>query len=153
MWQLIELMDTEIHRMTMSASMDDITRLAPFIADVTMRAGLESGEAKRLRLAAEEAIANIINYGKATAITLQAVVEDNQLVLTIDDDGLPFDPTQDSATDLSVPADQRPPGGLGIILLHKMTDGLDYQRIDGHNILKMKKIINRNEFLNCKVKC
>jgi anti-sigma regulatory factor (Ser/Thr protein kinase) len=61
------------------------------------------------------------------------------LLLTIDDDGIPFDPTQTSVTDLSVPADQRPPGGMGIILLHQMTDGLAYQRVNGHNILTIKK--------------
>ena len=80
-----------------------------------------------------------INYGGATSITLQAKVEDGQLVLTIDDDGQPFDPTEGSSTDLSVPADQRPPGGMGIIMLHKMTDGLEYQRVDGHNILTLHK--------------
>ena len=91
----------------------------------------------------EEAVANIINYGEATVITLHATVEGGQLALTIDDDGQPFDPTKGSATDLSVPADQRPPGGLGIIMLHQMTDGLTYQRADGHNILTLRK--------NCKL--
>lgn len=126
--------------LTLKPSMDDIGRLAPFITSAANRAGIEGKEAKRLRLAAEETVANIINYGQATAIKLQATVADNQLELTIDDDGQPFDPTQDSPTDLSVPPDQRPPGGLGIMLLHQMTDGLDYQRIDGHNVLKIKKV-------------
>ena len=126
--------------LTLKPSMDDIGRLAPFITSAANRAGIEGKEAKRLRLAAEETVANIINYGQATAIKLQATVADNQLELTIDDDGLPFDPTQDSPTDLSVPPDQRPPGGLGIMLLHQMTDGLDYQRVDGHNVLKIKKV-------------
>ena len=127
------------YQMTMQASMDDIYRLEPFIAHAAQQAGLEERDAKRLRLAVEEAVANVINHGQATAITLQAAVEDSQLVLTIDDDGLPFDPTTDSTTNFSVPADQRPPGGLGIMYLHKMADGLDYQRVDGHNILKIRK--------------
>lgn len=126
--------------LTLKPSMDDIGRLAPFITSAANRAGIEGKEAKRLRLAAEETVANIINYGQATAIKLQATVADNQLELTIDDDGLPFDPTQDSPTDLTVPPDQRPPGGLGIMLLHQMTDGLNYQRVDGHNVLKIKKV-------------
>ncbi|MBP5514202.1 MAG: SpoIIE family protein phosphatase [Bacteroidaceae bacterium] len=126
-------------QLTMRASMDDISHLEPFIANVARKTGIEEREGKRLRLAVEEAVANIINYGQANNITLQATSEDNQLVLTIDDDGQPFDPTMDSATDLSIPADQRPPGGLGIIFLHKMTDGLNYQRINNHNILTITK--------------
>ena len=164
--QLIELMETEVHRhagdteqsdditllaikwknrgsvsLILKASMDNISHIEPFIAQTAAKAGLEDREAKRLRLAVEEAVANIINYGKATSISLQTAVEDNQMVLTIDDDGQPFDPTQDSPTDLSIPADKRPPGGLGIMLLHKMTEGLDYQRVDGHNILRIRKLI------------
>jgi sigma-B regulation protein RsbU (phosphoserine phosphatase) len=159
---LIELMEGEVNRhtgdalqsdditllairwqgngLTLKPSMDDIGRLEPFITSAASRAGIEGKEAKRLRLAAEETVANIINYGQATAIKLQATVTDNQLELTIDDDGQPFDPTQDSPTDLTVPPDRRPPGGLGIMLLHQMTDGLDYQRVDGHNILKINKV-------------
>lgn len=117
-------------------SMDDIARLEPFMAEA---AGIVGREAKRLRLAVEEAVANVINYGQATAITVSAAVEADRLVLTIDDDGQPFDPTQDPATDLSVAADQRPPGGMGLILMQRMTDALDYQRSGGHNILRMEK--------------
>lgn len=129
------------YQLSMRSSMEDIAALSPFISQVTKRAGMEEKEAKRIRLAVEEAVANVINHGEATNINLQTTVEDNMLVFTIDDDGQPFDPTQASATDLSVPPDQRPPGGMGIILLHQMTDGLAYQRIDGRNILTMKKKI------------
>ena len=159
--QLIEMMEAEVHRhagdakqndditmlaikwqpneIMMSASMDEISCIKPFIAHVAKQAGMEEKEAKRLRLAVEEAVANIINHGHATTINLQAKTDDSQLVLTINDDGQPFDPTVDSSTDFSVPADQRPPGGLGIMFLHEMTDGLEYQRVDGHNVLRIIK--------------
>jgi sigma-B regulation protein RsbU (phosphoserine phosphatase) len=127
----------------MKSSMDDIGRLLPFVTEVAQQAGIDEKETKRLRLAVEESVANIINYGEATGITLQAKVEDGQLVLTIDDDGKPFDPTEGSATDLSVPPDQRPPGGMGIILLQQMTDGLAYQRSNEHNILTLRKKVRK----------
>ena len=166
--QLVELMEAEVHRhagdaeqsdditllaikwqpqgdcrLSMSASMDDIGALEPFVTQAAQQAGLEDRETKRLRLAVEEAVANVINHGQATAITLLASVENDQLTVTIDDDGQPFDPTAESTTDFSVPADQRPPGGLGIMYLHKMTDGLAYQRVDGHNVLKIIKTIHK----------
>lgn len=134
------IMDKMPISITMRASMDDISCLEPFIANVTQEAGIEDRETKHLRLAVEEAVANVINHGHATTITLQATIEGNQLILTIDDDGVPFDPTQKSPTDLSIPADERPPGGMGIMLLHEMTEGLRYQRIDGHNILEIIKL-------------
>lgn len=126
-------------KLILHSSMEEIGRLKPFVEAVSKQAGMNSKESKRLRLAVEEAVVNVINYGNATTITLQSAMRDEQLILVIEDDGLPFDPTADSTTDLSVPPDQRPLGGMGIILLHKMTDGLNYQRIDGHNILKLIK--------------
>ena len=138
-WQPTSQFSVLNSHLSMRASMDDIACIEPFITHIAKQAGMEGREAKRLRLAVEEAVANIINHGQATIIKLQATMDDNQLVLTIDDDGQPFDPTGDSATDFSVPADERPPGGLGIMFLHEMTDGLEYQRIDGHNVLKIIK--------------
>ena len=143
-WKVADSRQLTADSLTMSASMDEIDRLQPFIEQVAEQSGIDGKESKRLRLAVEEAVANVINYGQATTVTLHATLQTAPaaLVLTIDDDGQPFDPTQDSATDLSVPADQRPAGGMGIILLHTMTDGLGYQRTDGHNILTLKKKIN-----------
>ena len=138
-WQPTSQFSVLNSHLSMRASMDDIACIEPFITHIAKQAGMEGREAKRLRLAVEEAVANIINHGQATIIKLQATMDDNQLVLTIDDDGQPFNPTGDSATDFSVPADERPPGGLGIMFLHEMTDGLEYQRIDGHNVLKIIK--------------
>ena len=138
-WQPTSQFSVLNSHLSMRASMDDIACIEPFITHIAKQAGMEGREAKRLRLAVEEAVANIIYHGQATTIKLQATMDDNQLVLTIDDDGQPFDPTGDSATDFSVPVDERPPGGLGIMFLHEMTDGLEYQRIDGHNVLKIIK--------------
>ena len=126
--------------LTLNPSMADTSLLPPFVDEAAAAAGISDKEAKRLLLAVEEAVANVINYGQATAITLHAREADDRLVLTIDDDGLPFDPTQGSTTDLSLPPDQRPPGGMGIILMHHMSDGLKYQRVDGHNILRIEKL-------------
>lgn len=118
-------------------SISDIALLRPFVVQVAVAAGLTSPYDKQLRMATEEAVVNIVNHGKATAITLTAELADHRIVITIDDDGVPFDPTQQSVIDLSVPADERPLGGLGIIMMRQMTDAMSYQRVDGHNILKM----------------
>lgn len=125
--------------LTLKPSMDEMAHLQPFVAQAAEAAGFDAKEAKRLRLAVDEAVANVINYGQASAITLRVELEADGLMLTIDDDGLPFDPTQGPQTDLSVPPDERPPGGMGIILMRQMTDSLSYRRVGEHNILRMGK--------------
>ena len=127
--------------LTLRPSIDEISRLRAFVVQATTSAGMGDSDAHRLRLALEEAVVNVVGYGHATAIVVSAEVADGRLLLTIDDDGLPFDPTQGSQTDMTVPADERQPGGLGIILMQKMTDRLSYERVGGHNILRMEKAI------------
>lgn len=159
--QLVELMKAEVHRhaagveqsdditllafrwkgmvLTLKPVMDSIGSFNQLIRDAAQSAGINEKETKRLRLAVEEVVANVINYSGATGITVRAKVENEQLALTIEDDGKPFDPTQGSTTDLSLLPDQRPPGGLGLIFLHQMVDELAYQYTDGHNILTIIK--------------
>ena len=139
-WQPASHLSSLTPHLSMTASMDEMSRIEPFVARVARQAGIEGREVKRLRLAVEEAVANIINHGQATTIELQATADDQQLVLTIDDDGQPFDPTAESPTDFTMSADERPPGGLGIMFLHQMTDGLEYQRLNGHNVLRIIKV-------------
>ena len=159
--QLVQLMAHEVHRyaadteqsdditllavkrsaLIVHATMDDIERLKPFITDAALQAGIDAKEAKRLRAAVEEAVANVINYSQATSIMLKTEKSGGKLIVTIDDNGLPFDPTLGSNTDLSIPIDQRPPGGMGILMMQRMTDGMSYQRLGGHNILKLIKNI------------
>ena len=128
--------------LSIRADMDDIEQIDPFIAEASQQAGLAPKDAMHMRLALEEAVANVINYSQATFIDLDAFVSDTQLKVTITDDGIPFDATAESPTDFSLPPDQRPPGGLGMMFLHQMTDQLDYQRIDNRNVLTIVKTFN-----------
>lgn len=128
-------------QLKMRADMDDIGQLVDFVRDAGRQAGLSERETKRLRLALEEAVANIISHGQATTITINADKIGTRLRVRVTDDGIPFNPTVESTTDFSLPPDQRPPGGLGIMFLHQMTETLDYQR-DGHlNVLTLYKNI------------
>ena len=124
-----------------SASLDEVGCLQTYLEGVSLQAKLQPAVSKRLRLAVEEAVANIINHSHATTIALQTMIADGRIIITIDDDGIPFNPTQDSPTDLSLSPDQRPPGGMGIILLQRMSDALSYRYYKGHNILTITKNI------------
>lgn len=126
---------------SLPASMDSAGRLSAYLEQMAQHSALAPSEAKRLRLAVEESVANIIKHSLAHTITLRTAVTAERITITIDDDGLPFDPTQDSYTDLSLSPEQRPPGGMGIILLQKMTDEQDYSYVNGHNILTLIKNI------------
>ena len=66
----------------------------------------------------------------------------HDLVLTIEDGGLPFDPTQVAEADTTLSAEERPIGGLGIFLVRQLMDTVAYQRVEGKNRLTLMKRIN-----------
>ena len=104
-----------------------------------------SGKAKmQLDLAAEEIFVNIADYayapGKGRAkILVETDEKAHEAVITFTDEGRPFDPTAMNDPELSIPADERTPGGLGIFLTKKLMDGVSYEYRDGKNILKLIK--------------
>jgi anti-sigma regulatory factor (Ser/Thr protein kinase) len=61
------------------------------------------------------------------------------VVAEVIDNGRPFDPTGAPPPDLSLPLEERPPGGLGIPLMRGLMDSLAYRRAGDSNILRMHK--------------
>ena len=101
--------------------------------------GLDKRTLKRLELALEEAMVNIINYSQATDITL--TITHSPLTITFTDNGIPFDPTAQAPADTAQAVAERQIGGLGIALLRQITDELHYRRIDNINELTIIKNI------------
>ncbi|MBQ9339671.1 MAG: SpoIIE family protein phosphatase [Paludibacteraceae bacterium] len=100
-------------------------------------AGLNKPTLKRLQLAVEEAVVNIVRYSQATEITLTA--RHSPLTITLTDNGTIFDPTAQKETDIVQNAEGRQIGGLGITLLRQIADELRYQRIEDKNELTIIK--------------
>lgn len=100
-----------------------------------------------VQLALDEAVSNTIKYGygdgAAHQIHIRIGVHERKLTLEIEDDARAFDPLQAPAPDFSLPADERPSGGLGIYLLRKVMDSVEYERTGSKNILRLTKSVDR----------
>lgn len=97
-------------------------------------------------LAVEEIFVNIAHYayapGQGKAMVRAVADEKNrELLLVFSDAGKPYDPTKKTDPDLSLSADERTPGGLGIFLTKKLMDSVEYEYKDGRNVLTMRKKI------------
>lgn len=123
--------------------------LAEFIRDAARRAKLSEKKERRLLIAADEFVTNILTHGFQTSdgrepekrLEIRDETDADFLTLTIADNGTPFDPRTISApASLHAPLDSRTPGGLGIYLALKQLDDFTYAWRDGKNInvLKMR---------------
>jgi anti-sigma regulatory factor (Ser/Thr protein kinase) len=96
-----------------------------------------------LNLVLEEAVVNIINYAypkeEHQSIYLSARLREGSIVLILTDTGKEFDPTKAPEADVTLSADEREIGGLGIFLIRQIMNEVRYERIDGKNILTLEK--------------
>ena len=126
-------------------SVDQISQLTDFLQEIADEKGLDASTAMNINLALEEAVTNVIMYaypeGTDGLVDLEAILRDDSLVFILKDNGTPFDPTAAPEADVTLSAEERKIGGLGIFLVRKIMDTVHYVRSDGQNVLSMTKNI------------
>ncbi len=99
----------------------------------------------QVNVALDEIISNVIRHGWKDSGEHQLHVRisrvEDELRVEVEDDAAPFNPLEVPAPDITKPLEERPVGGLGIHLVRQLMDGLEYRRLDGKNLLIMKKKI------------
>ncbi len=132
-------------RLVLHNSVDQISQLTDFLQEIADEKGLDASTAMNINLALEEAVTNVIMYaypeGTDGLVDLEAILRDDSLVFILKDNGTPFDPTAAPEADVTLSAEERKIGGLGIFLVRKIMDTVHYVRSDGQNVLSMTKNI------------
>jgi anti-anti-sigma factor len=101
------------------------------------RGALPQATMSELRIVCDEIIGNVIAYayphGGGHEIDVRLQMTDRRLVVTVSDDGIPFDPLTVAAPDTTRPLAERDVGGLGIHLVRSLVDDMKYRREGGRN--------------------
>jgi len=100
-------------------------------------------------LALDELFTNIISYGfddkNEHTISITIALQNDDLVVNIEDDGIPFNPTNAETPNLECSIEECRIGGLGIHLAKNLMDEVCYQRCKDKNLLTLKKNIKETE--------
>jgi len=119
--------------------------LAEKIEDLAEKWELSMPLTMNLNLVLEEAVSNVIFYAfndfQKHLIQISLALENKILTLEIVDDGIPFDPLSRKLPDITLPVEERPIGGLGILLILKIMDQVSYSRENNQNKLTLVKNI------------
>ena len=133
-----------MRELTLAATVENIAAATAFVdeqleaLDCPMRAQMQ------IDVAIDELFGNIAHYAYAPG-TGEATVrvgfdEAARLVsLTFIDSGVPYNPLEKEDPDVTLSAEERAVGGLGIFMVKKIMDGMAYERIDGRNVLTIQK--------------
>jgi anti-sigma regulatory factor (Ser/Thr protein kinase) len=123
--------------------LEEIPPATELAAQWLVSRGVPEEETHFARLAIDEIVSNCVKYGYDDSsehhIEIEIGFENGSLEIVITDDGHAFNPLDFPEPDTSLPVELRPIGGLGIHLLRKMADRLEYQRADGRNRLALLK--------------
>ena len=124
----------------------ELERVNQFVEEIGEELGLGMELQMNLNLVMEEMVSNVIFYAypenKTADIELVAESDGKELTFILSDQGKEFDPTQKEDADPNVNPIEREIGGMGIYIVKNIMNKVTYQRLEGKNLLTMKKEIN-----------
>lgn len=132
--------------LTIDATADNIQIVTEFVDKQLEGFGCPMKAQSQIDIAIDELFGNIAHYaykpevGPAT-VRVEVIESPLSVVITFIDHGVPYDPLANEDSDVSLPAEQRKIGGLGIYIVKKSMDEITYEYKNGKNILKIKKNI------------
>ncbi len=130
----------ERFELEIEAKLENLSRISDFIAHAMRELGLYDRKVFDMQMAVDEACANIINHGyreKSGTIALSCRRKGKNIVVTIADEGTPFDPTAVKTPDLDAIMEEREMAGLGIYFIKRLVDAVTYDYRAGKNVLTL----------------
>ncbi|MDF2578205.1 MAG: rsbW [Chlamydiales bacterium] len=130
---------------TFDATLEELEAVMVWIADIAKSLGFSQIEIGHMQVSIEEAFVNIAHYAypaetKGSAVIKCVYNQNHELEITLIDTGKPFNPFgPKKVIELEAPAEVREVGGLGIYLIQKLMNKIDYQRSADKNVLTMIK--------------
>jgi serine/threonine-protein kinase RsbW len=120
----------------------EFPRLVEFAEEFARSCGLPDTERARLLIILEELFTNAVRYGSreqasARHIRVALAARPGRIEIAFSDDGGAFNPLAQEVPDFDQPADRRPLGGLGLLILRSLVDEARYRRHDGRNHLDL----------------
>ena len=130
---------------TIKNQVSELEHVARFIEEIGEELGLDMELQMNLNLVMEEMVSNVIFYaypeGTEATIELAAESDGKELTFLLSDRGREFDPTLKEDADLDTNPAERNLGGMGIFIVKNIMNQVTYQRLEGKNLLTMKKSI------------
>lgn len=132
--------------LTVDATIENVAAVTAFVDEQLEQLDCPVKTQIQVDIAIDELFGNIANYaynleiGVAT-VRIEVTEDPLAVVITFIDNGVPYDPLAKADPDVTLSAEKRQIGGLGIYIVKKSMDNISYEYKDGMNILTIKKNI------------
>ena len=133
-------------KLEIEAKTENLDAVTEFIDGELETTGCDFDKQLQIELAVEEVFVNISHYayspevGKAEiGVEILSEPERARIRIVFSDSGIPYDPLAKDDPDVTLAAEDREIGGLGIFMIKKSMDNVTYEYADGRNILTLEK--------------
>lgn len=130
--------------LTIPATVENIEKVTEFVNRQLQEINCPSKVQMQIDTSIDELFGNIAHYAyrpETGPATVRVEVTDAPIsvIVTFIDHGVPYDPLKKDDPDISLSAEERAIGGLGIFIVKKTMDEITYEYKDGQNILRIRK--------------
>ena len=127
-----------------AAAMDQLDEVLAFVEEELEKHSEDPNVNIQISIAVEEVFVNIAHYAYKpnegdAVIQIDFAEDPKSVTITFIDSGMEFDPLAKPDPDVTLPAEDRQIGGLGIYMVKKSMDEVTYERRDGRNIFTISK--------------
>ena len=133
-----------MEKITIEATVENLAAVTEFITSTLEEKDCSMKIIMQMELVIEEIFVNVASYAyrpNVGPVTICKEISESPQAVTITfiDSGVAYNPLEREDPDITLSAEERDIGGLGIFLVKKNVDEISYERKDNQNILKIKK--------------
>lgn len=126
-------------KINVEPTLSSIEEVTQFVEGILNEHDVPRALVNKMDIVIDEILSNIVHYSEATTATIGCAAADGCVTLRFSDNGLAYDPTQNATPDIESSAEERKIGGMGIYMVKKFMDSVEYEYKDGLNVLTLKK--------------
>ena len=133
----VRLNEVENKMLSVNPTMETVPQVAAFVEEHLEQFEVSVKLTARLMVAVDEIYSNIVRYSGASEANVRLVKELDTLRLIFSDNGKPYNPLDAKEPNITASAEDRAIGGLGIFMVRKMMDDVEYEYTKGMNKLTL----------------
>ena len=135
-----------MNKLIIDARRDNLEEVLRFLDTELEKLDCDPKAQIQLDIAVEEIYINIASYAYAPAegtaeLIIEELPEKHSVKITFIDSGIPYNPLAKEDPDITLSAEERQIGGLGIFMVKKSMDETVYEYKDGKNVFSIVKSI------------
>ncbi|MBQ2014301.1 MAG: SpoIIE family protein phosphatase [Peptococcaceae bacterium] len=129
--------EVENKMLSINPTMESVPLVAAFVEEHLEKFEVPAKLSAKLMVAVDEIYSNIVRYSGASEAQIRLVKEEKLVQLIFRDNGEPYNPLNEKAPDVTASAEDRAIGGLGIFMVRKMMDNVEYEYTNDRNKLTL----------------